>query len=41
METIKCKKHGIQLAVGNNDECEKCLIEYKEEQMKKLENEVK
>ena len=35
--TANCRKHGRQLAVGNWDECEKCLIEYKVEQMEQLE----
>jgi hypothetical protein len=30
-----CKKHGRQPAVGNYEECEACLIEYKREQLDK------
>ncbi len=35
--TTYCRKHGKQLAVGNWDECEKCLIEDALEQEAKLE----
>lgn len=35
--TTHCRKHGRQLAVGNWDECEKCLIEDVKEQEKQLE----
>jgi hypothetical protein len=31
---IKCKKHGLQIGVGNYDECPVCLFEAKNEQMK-------
>lgn len=34
--TTICPKHGKQLAVGNWDECEACLIEDKSEQMELL-----
>lgn len=30
--TTICPKHGKQLAVGNWDECEKCVIEDRDEQ---------
>ena len=39
METIKCKYHGIQNAIGNNDECEMCLIEYNQQQEHDFNNE--
>ena len=35
--TTYCRKHGRQLAVGNCDECEKCVIEDVLEQEKQLE----
>ncbi len=38
---VICKKHGKQRSVGNYDECEKCLIEDKKQQIEKLEKEEK
>lgn len=31
-----CKKHGYQLAVGNYDECERCVVEDALRQEKEL-----
>jgi len=36
-EYTYCKYHGKQRAVGNWEECEMCLLENKEEQIKELE----
>lgn len=36
-----CKFHGKQKAIGNYDECEQCLIDYKKEQMEKIDKEEK
>ncbi len=35
--TTYCKKHGKQRAIGNYDECEKCVIEDMKQQERQLE----